>query len=44
MHGASSADPWSQNFGPAAKVAEVLSKWLASIDDAEHSLGLTQDE
>jgi hypothetical protein len=44
MHGASSADPWSQNLGPAAKVAEVLSQWLASIDDAERSFGLTQDE
>ena len=35
MHGTSSRDPWSQNLGPAAKVAEVLSQWLASIDDAE---------
>ena len=35
MHGASSKDPWAQNLGPARKVAEVLSSWLASIDDEE---------
>jgi hypothetical protein len=35
LHGASSRDPWSQNLGPQDKVAEVLSQWLASIDDAE---------
>jgi hypothetical protein len=35
MHGAISKDPWAQNLGPAGKVAEVLSQWLASIDDAE---------
>jgi len=35
MHGASSKDPWARNLGPAGKVAEVLSQWLASIDAAE---------
>ena len=24
---------WHHNFGPADKVTEVLSHWLASIDD-----------
>jgi hypothetical protein len=37
-------DVWCQNLGPRDKVAEVLSQWLASIDDAERSFGLTQDE
>ena len=32
MHGSSSGDPWTQNLGPAGKVAEVLSQWLASMD------------
>jgi hypothetical protein len=32
MHGSSSRDPWAQNLGPAAKVAEVLFQWLGSID------------
>lgn len=31
-HGTSSADPWTRNLGPAAKVTEVLSQWLGSID------------
>ncbi len=44
MHGSNSADPWTHNLGPAAKVVETLSQWLASIDDGESSLGLTQDE
>ena len=35
MHGTSSRDPWSQNLGPRDKVAEVLSQWLACLDDAE---------
>lgn len=35
MHGASSADPWARNIGPADKVAEVLSQWLAFLDDME---------
>ena len=35
MHGTSSKNPWAQNLGPARKVAEVLSQWLASLDDAE---------
>ena len=26
---------WHHNLGPADKVAEVLSQWLASLDDAE---------
>jgi hypothetical protein len=43
MHGTSSADPWAQNLGPAVKVAEVLSQWLASLDDGD-SFALTQDE
>ena len=25
-------DVWCQNLGPTAKVAEVLSQWLGSID------------
>ena len=25
-------DVWCQNLGPAAKVAEVMSQWLGSID------------
>jgi hypothetical protein len=44
IHGTSSGDPWSQNLGPAGKVAEVLSQWLASFDDGENSIALTQDE
>ncbi len=28
MQGASSADHWAKNLGPADKVAEVLSQWL----------------
>ena len=27
---------WCQNIGPAAKVAEVLSEWLGSIDFKEN--------
>ena len=34
---------WHHNLGPAHKVAEVLSQWLASIDDGE-SFQLTHDE
>ena len=30
------AEGWHHNLGPADKVAEVLSQWLASIDDAEN--------
>ena len=26
---------WCRNLGPAEKVAEVLSQWLASYDDGE---------
>jgi hypothetical protein len=29
-------DDWCRNLGPAKKVAEVLSQWLASLDDAEN--------
>jgi len=28
-------DIWCQNLSPAEKVAEKLSQWLASYDDAE---------
>lgn len=35
MHGTSSADAWAQNLGPTDKVAEMLSQWLATIDDTE---------
>ena len=35
---------WCHNLGPAVKVAEVLSQWLASIDDAETDFRDTQDE
>ena len=38
------ADGWRQNLGPADKVAEVLSQWLASLDDAERDYRDTQDE
>ena len=34
---------WCHNMGPAGKVAEVLSQWLASLDDGE-SFQLTHDE
>jgi hypothetical protein len=34
----SSTEPgsWHHNLGPAVKVAEVMSQWLATIDDAEN--------
>jgi hypothetical protein len=38
------AGAWCHNMGPADKVAEVLSQWLASIDDAERDFRDTQDE
>jgi hypothetical protein len=38
-HGTSSRDPWTQNLGPAPKVAEVLSQWLGSIDFDENENG-----
>jgi hypothetical protein len=44
IHGASSRDPWAQNLGHRDKVAEVLSQWLASIDDGESTFQVTQDE
>lgn len=28
-------DVWCQNLGPVGKVAEVMSQWLASIDQDE---------
>jgi len=34
---------WQHNLGPAHRVAEVLSQWLASIDDGE-SFQLTHNE
>ncbi len=37
-------DDWCRNLGPADKVAEVLSQWLATIDDGESGFTLTQDE
>jgi hypothetical protein len=44
IHGASSRDPWAQKLGHRDKVAEVLSQWLASIDDGESTFQVTQDE
>ena len=44
IYGSSSGISWSQNLGPADKVAGVLSQWLASIDDGESSFAPTQDE
>jgi hypothetical protein len=35
IHGANSADPWSQNLGLREKVVEVLSQWLKSINEGE---------
>jgi hypothetical protein len=35
---------WCHNLGPGGKVAEVMSLWLASIDDGESDLRDTQDE
>ncbi len=32
---AKSRDDWCGNLGAADKVAEVLSQWLASLDDGE---------
>jgi hypothetical protein len=40
----SDAGGFHHNLGPADKVAEVLSQWLASIDDAERDYRDTQDE
>jgi hypothetical protein len=33
-------DDWCRNLGPAEKVVELLSQWIASIDDGES--GFTQ--
>jgi hypothetical protein len=41
---AEDASAWCHNLGPADKVAEVLSQWLASLDDAERDYRDTQDE
>ena len=38
------APGWHHNLGPADKVAELLSQWLASLDDAERDYRDTQDE
>ena len=35
---------WCQNLGPVEKTAEVLSQWLASIDDGESLFVGSQDE
>ena len=35
---------WHHNLGFADKVAEVLSQWLASLDDAERDYRDTMDE
>jgi hypothetical protein len=35
IHSTDPRNPWTQNLGPREKVVEVLSQWLASIDDAE---------
>ena len=34
-----SRDVWCQNLGPTAKVAEVMSQWLGSIDCPEVETG-----
>ncbi len=39
-----SAGWWCHKLGPADKVAQVLSRWLASVDEAESSFQLTADE
>jgi len=35
---------WHHNLGPAVKVTEVLSQWLASLDDPERDYRDTMDE
>jgi hypothetical protein len=35
IHSTDPRSPWTQNLGPRDKVAEVLSQWLASIDNGE---------
>ena len=42
----SSADApgWHHNLGPGDKVSEVLSQWLASLNDAKRDYRDTQDE
>lgn len=35
---------WCHKMGPRNKVVEVLSQWLASLDDGESSFQLTHDE
>ena len=37
------AGGWHHNLGPDNKVAEVLSQWLASLDDGESTF-ITGDE
>jgi hypothetical protein len=33
------SEDWCQNLGPTAKVVEVMSRWLASIDADERNVG-----
>ena len=35
---------WCHNMGPANKVVEVLSQWLATLDDGDSDFQLTHDE
>lgn len=35
---------WHHNLGLADRVVEVLSQWLASLDDGENDFQLTHDE
>jgi hypothetical protein len=35
---------WCHNLEPTMKVAEVLSQWLALLDDAERDYRDTQDQ
>lgn len=35
---------WRHNLGPAAKAAEVMAAWLASVVAAVETFPLTQDE
>jgi hypothetical protein len=38
-------EDWCRNLGPADKVAEVLSQWLAAVHDGESAFQCgTQDE
>ncbi len=37
-------DAWCRNLGPTENVKEVLSQWLASIDNGESSFDQPQDD